>query len=63
MLLTRYVEERYAQAPAAEQAAFHELLELQDPSLYAYCMGQESAPTAPLAALVERITGRTPHDP
>ena len=52
----RYVNERYADAFPGEQAAFEGLLDIQDPIIYAYCMGQEPPPVH-LAALVERITG------
>ena len=55
ILLTRYVDERYGAAPAAEQAAFQRLLETQDPVLYAYCLGSEPPPEH-LAVLIERIT-------
>jgi antitoxin CptB len=56
VLLTRYVEERFRDAPAAHQAAFQELLESQDTVIYAYCLGQERPPTAVLSALIEQIT-------
>jgi antitoxin CptB len=56
VLLTRYVEEQFSDAPAAHQAAFRELLEEQDTVLYAYCLGQERPPTALLSSLIERIT-------
>jgi antitoxin CptB len=55
VLLERYVEERFCGASKAEQEAFELLLEMQDPLLYAYCLG--SAPPPPqLAGLIERIT-------
>jgi antitoxin CptB len=55
VLLTRYVDERFAAAPQAEQQAFERLLDAQDPLIYAYCLGQ--APVPPdLCSLVERIT-------
>jgi antitoxin CptB len=56
VLLTRYVEEQFCDAPAAHQAAFRELLEAQDTVIYAYCLGQEPPPTALLSSLIERIT-------
>jgi antitoxin CptB len=55
ILLTRYMDERYGAAPAEEQDAFERLLEIQDPVIYAYCLGQEPAPEH-LAVLIERIT-------
>ncbi|HUE09571.1 MAG TPA: succinate dehydrogenase assembly factor 2 [Steroidobacteraceae bacterium] len=56
VLLTRYVEERFRDAPLAHQAAFRELLESQDTVIYAYCLGQERPPTALLSSLIEQIT-------
>ena len=55
VLLTRYVEERFCGASKLEQEAFRQLLESQDPDLYAYCFGSEPPPTQ-FAALIERIT-------
>ena len=55
VLLMRYLEERFASAPEAEQAAFEALLEVQDPVLYAYCLGQAPVPVH-LRPLIERIT-------
>jgi antitoxin CptB len=55
VLLTRYVDERFEVAPAAEQQAFERLLDAQDPLIYAYCLGQ--APVPPdFRSLIERIT-------
>ncbi len=55
VLLTRYVDELFRAAGHAEQEAFRLLLQVQDPVLYAYCLGQERAPPE-FAALIERIT-------
>lgn len=41
VLLERYLERDYATAPAAEQAAFRELLECQDPVLWDYVMERD----------------------
>jgi antitoxin CptB len=54
ILLTRYLDERYGGAPEQEQLAFQQLLEAQDPLIYAYCLGQERPP-AHFAGLIERI--------
>jgi antitoxin CptB len=59
LLLNRYLDERYAAAPAEEQVLFQGLLEVQDPVIYAYCLGSESPPEN-LAALIERITAGAP---
>jgi len=55
VLLTRYVDERFAAAPAAEQQEFERLLDAQDPVIYAYCLGQTPVP-AHLASLIRLIT-------
>jgi antitoxin CptB len=41
IVLERYLEQRYAYAPPAEQQAFVQLLELPDPQLLAYVMRRE----------------------
>jgi len=56
VLLTRYAEEQFREASAADQAAFRGLLEGEDSAIYAYCFGRQTPPTAELSALVERIT-------
>jgi antitoxin CptB len=55
VLLSRYVEERFAAAPPAEQQAFESLLEDQDPVIYAYCMGHRPVPVH-LESLIRSIT-------
>ncbi len=55
VLLMRYLEERFESAPDAEQRAFESLLDIQDPVLFAYCLGQAPIP-GHLSALIERIT-------
>jgi antitoxin CptB len=55
ILLARYMDERFCAAPPQEQEAFRRLLEIQDPVIYAYCLGSERPPEH-LAVLIERIT-------
>ena len=55
ILLTRYLDECYCTAATGEQEAFRHLLEMQDPLIYAYCLGQERPPEH-LAVLIARIT-------
>jgi len=62
LLLTRFVDEEYAAAAPAQQAAFRQLLEAQDPLIHAYFLGRETAPDAMLAALIERITAGVRND-
>jgi antitoxin CptB len=56
LLLTRYVDEQFCDAPPAHQEAFRRLLDTEDSAIYAYCLGREAPPTDLLAALIERIT-------
>ena len=60
VLLTRYVEEEFMNAPPEHQQAFRELLTAPDPLIYAYFLGRERPPTALLASLIERIAGAGP---
>jgi antitoxin CptB len=55
VLLSRYVDERFAVAPLPERQAFESLLEHQDPEIYAYCMGQSPVPP-PFKSLIRQIT-------
>ncbi len=57
-LLTRYLDEQYPAAAAAQQEAFRELLESQDGVIQAYLLGAAEPPNAALARLIERITSR-----
>jgi succinate dehydrogenase flavin-adding protein (antitoxin of CptAB toxin-antitoxin module) len=59
ILLARYMDERFCTASPAEQDAFRGLLEIQDPLIYAYCLGSERPPEH-LAVLIGRITARSP---
>ncbi len=55
VLLTRYLNERFAAAPMIERLAFERLLQTEDPLIYAYCLGQVPVP-ADLKGVVEQIT-------
>ncbi len=63
VLLTRYIDERFRGAPAAERQAFRGLLEGEDSAIYAYCFGQQRPPTAELSALIDRITATAADKP
>lgn len=61
-LLTRYLDEQYSHAPAAQQSAFRDLLESPDPLIYAYFLGRHT-PSDPILSLVlERITAAATND-
>jgi succinate dehydrogenase flavin-adding protein (antitoxin of CptAB toxin-antitoxin module) len=58
-LLGRFARERYAAAPAAQQAAFEALLTLPDPQIADYLLGYAAAGDADLAAVVQAILTRS----
>ena len=43
VVLTRYLDESYDSADAADQALFRQLLEMPDPDLYNLLLGRSSA--------------------
>lgn len=55
MLVSRYLEERYPEASPGHQAAFRQLLELQDPELNALLLGRQAATEGALADVVAEI--------
>ena len=57
VLLERYVVNSYAQAPAARQAAFRELMEMPTPTMLALLLGRERAKTLELQQLVADLQG------
>ena len=59
VLLARYLDRHFCSAPIREQEAFRQLLETQDPILYAYCLGSEPPPPQ-FAVLIGRITADKP---
>jgi len=61
VLLTRYVDEQFRDAPAADQEAFRGLLAGEDGAIYAYCFGQRRPPSPELSVLIERITAGAAH--
>lgn len=60
-LLDHYREHDYSRAPPEEQRTFRELLEIQDPLLYAYVLGRALPADPAQAALIRHIAslGRT----
>ena len=55
LLLERYLETRYPAADAVEQDAFRELLDMQDPELYAFVIGRERPATEELRRVVATL--------
>ena len=52
LLTLGYLERHYPTAPAEEQQAFADLLELQDPLLMSYMVGRETPADATIARVV-----------
>jgi len=59
LLLERYLAEHYSSAEATEQGAFRELLDMQDPELFAFVTGRERPATEELRRVVDALR-RTP---
>ena len=57
VLLSRYLEQAYPRAPAAQKRAFCELLTLSDPELAGFMLGRDVPADPELAALVRHIRG------
>jgi antitoxin CptB len=62
LLLTRFLDDRYAEAPPEEQRSFRGLLELPDPVIYDYLLGRDSPADPNLKSLVLRIAARPSND-
>jgi antitoxin CptB len=58
VLLTRYADEQFERASPDEQAAFRALLAQQNGVIYAYCLGQASAPDEATRVLIESAAVR-----
>ena len=60
MVLTRYLDGRYASAAPSERACFERLLDMTDPELFALLLGREAAGDPELEAFVQglRDSGR-----
>lgn len=56
ILLERYLDERWPDAPESRRAAFLALLELPDPELAALCLGGSMTVAPELAGLIAEIT-------
>lgn len=57
VLLERFLETRYDALDPAAQAAFAQLLDMEDPDLYACVLGQQSAPTTELHDVIRSLRG------
>jgi succinate dehydrogenase flavin-adding protein (antitoxin of CptAB toxin-antitoxin module) len=55
LLLRRYLDLRWPQAPDGEKAAFEAFLELPDPVIASYLLGHAHCPDAGVQGLVEAL--------
>lgn len=55
VVLERYLQHHYEQAPLAERAAFERLLELQDPELFGFLLRRERPQDPELAHVLDRL--------
>ena len=58
VVLTRYLDDRYATASAEEQALFARLLQLPDPDLYNLLLGREQASDPDIARFLQLLQRR-----
>lgn len=58
VLLTTYLEQRYADSSDSEKVAFRRLLTLSDPELVGYLL-QKQTPAPDIAVVIQRILDRT----
>ena len=55
LLLLSYLDSRYTVAGPAEQGAFRELLDMQDPELFAFVTGRERPATEEQRRVVDTL--------
>jgi antitoxin CptB len=55
VVLTRYLDTRYAAASKAEQALFQQLLQMHDPDLYNLLLGRAGTDDPDLARFLRRL--------
>jgi antitoxin CptB len=60
VVLERYLQQRYASAPLAEQQAFESLLDLPDPQLFAYLMRRERPAAPEWVDVIAKLTALEP---
>jgi len=56
VLLTRYLEHRYANASRGQQQAFEAVLELQDPTILAYLTGSQVSDHQAIRDVIQQLT-------
>ena len=55
VLLTRYLDKRYAAASADQQLAFETLLDQEDPVLWGWLIGSQPGPEGAIGELIRRL--------
>ena len=56
LILNRYLESQYASASESQRRAFQQLLEMQDPEIYALVLGRHQSEDPAIESLLARIT-------
>ena len=59
VLLSAYLDERYAGSATADKRAFRQLLELSDPELNAYLLGGQEPPSEEIAHAIQLVRSQT----
>ena len=62
VVMSRYLEQHYADAGSEERRQFESLLEMQDPELYNLMLGRIEAPDPTLEPLLELLRGMSARD-
>ena len=55
VVMSRYLEQRYASASSTEQGCFRALLEMPDPDLYDLLLGRSATSDAELARFIQLL--------
>ena len=63
LLLLRYLDLRWPQAPARERTVFASFLELPDPVIASYLLGGAESPDPELQELVQALRASPPRNP
>ena len=55
LLLKKYIEHKYTDAPAADQQAFKSILNMQDPELYDLILGRTESEDTDVARIIKTL--------
>ena len=60
LLLNKYIEHRYTDAPVVDQQAFKTILNMQDPELYDLILGRNQSTDTDIARLIKILRDSLP---